>query len=355
MKRAIGVLVALVMWVAAGAQVRTARPEGGAVRPDEAQGPVKKDAAGRLSFDPFRDLAPPPATGVQALPEGEFLPFTEYKLGPEDLITVTVLDSPEFSRPVRVSGSGAIRLPLMQKPIAAAGKTSAELEKGIAAALVEEGLLRDPAVSVTLREFHSKPVTISGAVRSPVVFQATRPLTLVEAIARAGGLTDTAGQEILISTPEAEGSPSRVLRVSVKTLQDLSDPRANVMLQGGEQVRVPAAGKVYIIGGVLRPGPVLISEDQPLTVLHALAQAGGTAPTASSRATLLRGEAGAAQKQEIALDLKKVMKQKQPDMILQSNDVLYIPDSQSKRLTQMGVAGAMSAFLYSAAGVLLWR
>ena len=290
-----------------------------------------------------------------ALREEELLPFTNYRVGPEDLIIVTVLDAPEFSRPVRVNAEGVIRLPLVKRPIPATGQTTAELEQTIARILVEEGLLREPAVSVTVREFQSKPVTVSGAVRMPVVFQALRPLPLTEALARAGGMSDTAGTEILITIPGSSDRPAQEVRVPAHSLLTGGGPGANLLLHGGEEVRVLPAGRVYIIGGVTRPGPVLLSDDRPLTLLQAVSLAGGPTATASKKAYLLRGSEVDPQRQEIAFDFKKVMKQGDKNFVLQPNDVIFVPDSQLKRVTQGGMSAAATSFMYTLAGALLWR
>jgi polysaccharide export outer membrane protein len=143
--------------------------------------PSRRKAAPSVELeDKAVNAAPKTAPNTVAVDAG--IPaFSNYELGPEDLISVVVLDSPEFTREVRVSGAGTIRLPLVKRPIPAVGKTAGELEQEIARVLVEDGLLREPSVSVTVREFNSKPVSISGAVRGPIVFQAFRPLTLVEA------------------------------------------------------------------------------------------------------------------------------------------------------------------------------
>jgi len=286
-------------------------------------------------------------------PQAGALAFSNYKMGPEDLLAVTVLDSPEFTRQVRVSGDGTIRMPLLKRAIPATGKTSAELEQAISRELVEEGMLVDPSVSVTVLEFNSKPVSVSGAVRSPVVFQAVKPLSLVEAIARANGLAANAGSDILISVPARDGRPARTVTVPVKALQQPFDPGANFLLEGGEEVKVTPAGLVYIVGGVNKPGAVLINTEGPFTLLKALALSGGTTPTAGSKAFLLRNSANG-QKKEIALNLTKLMRRQEPDLPLENNDVVFIPDSTMRKISQTGMSSAVSAVVF-AMGTLILR
>ena len=315
--------------------------------------PRRKPAAVQAD-ESFGASAKAPAPALPAPAEGD-LAFSNYQVGPEDLLSILVMDSPEFTRQVRVSEAGAFRLPLIKRPIRAAGRTCAEVEQEITQTLIEEGLLRDPSVSVTVREFNSKPVSISGAVRNPVVFQAMRPLTLVEALSRAGGLADTAGSEVLISIPARDGEPASVVRIPTKSLTDTTTTQRPFWLRGGEELRVAQAGRIYILGGVTKPGALLVTNDEPLSLLRALALAGGTTPTASTKAFLLRPAPGGPQKTEVALDLKKLMRKQAPDLSLESNDVVFIPDSKSKRYSQTGITAAVSSMTYALGGLILWR
>lgn len=326
-----------------GTNRREAVPTAPSTRPAEPENP----------FDTTR-TAIPAVGGIRN--EEEFLPFTNYRVGPEDMILVTVLDAPEFSRSVRINAEGAFRLPLVKQTIPASGKTTAELEQTIGRVLVEEGLLREPSVSVTVREFQSKPVTVTGSVRLPMVFQALRPLPLNEALARAGGLSELAGPDIVITRPPSDGKAARKeVRVSAHDLLNLGDPSANLMLYGGEEVRVMPAGRVYIIGGVVRPGPVLLSDDRPLNLLQAVSLAGGPTMTAGRKAYLLRGSESDPGRREIAFDFKTVMQRPDKNLVLQANDVIFVPDSQFKRVTQGGVTAAATSFMYAVMGALVWR
>ncbi len=325
---------------AAFAQTKPAKPEYRPPAPalQTAQGTIDTKAPRRMTAGP-----------------GEMLPFSGYEIGPEDLLLISVLDAPEFTRQIRVSASGMIRMPLVEKPIRAAGNTAFQLEVEIARALIDAGLLRTPAVTVTLIDLQSKPVSVSGAVRNPNVFQAARPVTLVEALSSAGGLSETAGQELIVSIPERDGEPANVTRVPIKQLLENPESPYNLKLRGGEDIRVLTAGRVYILGAVTRPGTVLVNSDEPLTLLRALAMAGGTTPTASSKVILLRQSRDSQQKQEMALNLKKLMKRETPDLTLDSNDVLFIPDSSMKRLRDSSLTSALTSFAYATAGLLVWR
>src|SRR5208337_1001543 len=116
-------------------------------------------------------------------------------VGPNDLIAVSVYDAPELSRTIRIGADGLIRFPMLKQQIKAEGLYPAELEAAITKALRDEQILVDPFVTVT--EYHSRPISVSGAVKMPLVFQAEGPISLLEAIARAQGLSENAGPEVL--------------------------------------------------------------------------------------------------------------------------------------------------------------
>jgi polysaccharide export outer membrane protein len=256
------------------------------------------------------------------------------KIGPRDLIAIQVYDSPELTRTVRVGSDGNIRLPMLKQQIKGEGLMPNDLENVIAKALADEDLIVDPFVTVTIVEYSSRPISVAGAVRSPITFQATAPVTLLEAVTRAGGLTEDAGSEILISKsqPGPSGLPTALIqRVPVKALIDSADPDANLRLTGGEEVRVPEAGRVFVVGNVKKPGAFVVRDGSETSVLKLLALAEGLVPFASNQAYIYRTE-GAGPKNEIPIELSKIMGRKAPDAALLPNDVLYIPDNRGKRI-----------------------
>jgi polysaccharide biosynthesis/export protein len=254
------------------------------------------------------------------------------KIGPNDLISVAVYDSPELTRSIRVGADGRIHLPMLKRAITATGLMPAEMEKAIAEALTAEDLIVDPVVTVTVAEYSSRPISVAGAVKTPLTFQAAGPVTLLEAITRAGGLSPDAGNEILISRKEGDNAPGLSQRVSVKALIDSADRSANLSLTGGEEIRVPEVGRIYVVGNVKKAGAYPLQADAETTVMKALALAEGLTPNAGSQAFIFRKEAGAASKNEIPIELKKIMDRKAPDSGLMANDILYVPDNKGRRL-----------------------
>jgi polysaccharide biosynthesis/export protein len=205
-------------------------------------------------------------------------------IGPNDLLAISVYAAPELTRTVRVSAEGLIRLPMLHEKIEAQGLMPAELETRIAAVLSEEEILVEPVVTVAIAEYHSRPISVAGAVKTPLTFQAAGRTTLLEALTRAQGLTEEAGSEILVTRPSKTGEPALLTRIPVKGLIDAADPQWNIPLEGGEEVRVPQAGRVFVVGNVKRPGAFRVDEGAGMTVLKALAMAEGLMPYATKEA-----------------------------------------------------------------------
>jgi protein involved in polysaccharide export with SLBB domain len=125
----------------------------------------------------------------------------EYVIGSGDLIAIDVFDVKELSRDVRVSQTGTIGIPLVPVRLHVAGLTEIQAEQKIAEVLEANGLVTHPEVNVTVKERKSKPITVVGAVAHPLVYQADRQVTLLEVLAEAGGLSNDAGDEVIVTRP----------------------------------------------------------------------------------------------------------------------------------------------------------
>jgi polysaccharide export outer membrane protein len=278
------------------------------------------------------------------------------RIGANDLIAISVYGSPELTRTLRVGADGDVRLPMLAQPVKAEGRMPAELEAAVTEALKKAQLLIDPLVTVTVVEYQSRPISIMGAVRKPLTFQATGALTLLEALARAEGISADAGHEILVSRPgPASAGGSLVRRVPIKALLADSDPELNLKLVGGEEIRVPTADKVFVVGNVKKPGAFAIGGDAGTTVLKAVALAEGLMPYAAKEAVVYRREI-AGNVNEQTVDIGKIMGRKSPDIPLLPNDVLYIPEAKASRLGWATLerlllfgSGAATAMIYGAA------
>jgi polysaccharide biosynthesis/export protein len=260
------------------------------------------------------------------------LPFQQ--IGADDLIGLYVYDSPELTRTVRVGADGAIHLPLLKIPIKASGLFPFQLECSIVEALRAQNLFVDPVVTVAVVEYRSRPIKVVGAVKTPATFQASGTTTLLDALSFAGGLSEFAGPDIVVSGSHfnsAATSTALSQRIRVKDLISGSDPALNLRLFGGEEIRVPDAGKIYVVGNIKKPGVFPIRDDSESSVLRILALTEGLVPFATKTAYIYRQEGGTKGGTEIPVDLNKIMERKAPDIPLLANDILYIPDNKGRR------------------------
>ncbi len=280
----------------------------------------------------------------------------EIPIGSGDVLHVEVFDVPELSRDVRVSDTGDISYPLIPGKIAVANLTVGAVESKLEQLLIQNGLVSHPDVSVVVKEENSQPVSVVGAVNHTMIYQVTGATTLLEVLSAAGGISNDAGSVVIVTRPAPAGAgPSEsaspaipsgedAQRISIR-LQDLlesGDPAYNIPIYSGDTVTVPRAGIVYVLGfGVVQPGGyVLENHGEQITVLKAIALAHGLTSFAKpNSAVILRPNSATGQKDSIPVEIQKITKRQAEDLPLQSNDILYVPDSAGRKaLAHMGAA-----------------
>jgi polysaccharide export outer membrane protein len=278
-------------------------------------------------------------------------------LAANDLVGVSVYGSPELTRTIRVGADGTIRFPMLEQRVRAEGLMPAELEAALAGALKKEEILVDPMVTVTILEYDSRPISVIGAVKKPITFQAVGRVTLIDALAKAEGVTPDAGPELLLSVAQprrGEASAAMARRIPIRALIDNADPALNVRLTGGEEIRIPEARKIYVVGNVKKPGAFPVRDGSESTVLKLLAMSEGVTQYASKEAFIYRSAGDGQARQEISLPLAKLLERKAPDVPVMADDILYVPDAKAKRagLTALEKvliygSGAASALIYA--------
>jgi polysaccharide biosynthesis/export protein len=276
-------------------------------------------------------------------------------VGSGDLVYISVAGSPELSRSSRVTADGKLMLPLLREGVPVSGLTPSRIADVVSAALVKEKVLVDPIVSASVLEYRSRRVSVVGAVRLPCSFQAIGGLRLLDAIARAQGTSPEAGPEVIVSFPGDKDGEKSALHVPIRALLAAKDPSLNIVLLGGEEIRVPEAQKLFIVGNVRLPGSYPLADPDGSTVLKALALSQGSLPFSAKRAYIYRLIADSGKREEIPVELREILHRKRPDVRLEASDILYIPDNPKTRLTAAAL-DRMTGFGSSvAAGLVVWH
>jgi polysaccharide biosynthesis/export protein len=302
-----------------------------------------------------------------------------------------------------VAANGEVSMPLIGA-VQATGLTARELENSL-----EEKLrvyMNDPHVGVVVSGVESHPVSVLGAVTQPGVFQVRGPKTLLEMLSMAQGLTDDAGDKVLVMRgaglndandpppapgagsdaasnagmkmtsakntdpkPDAKSGPQadppddknaaasdlsnpNTIQVDLRLLLDSADPRYNVPIYPGDIVKVPKAGIVYVVGSVKKPGGFTIRTNEPMSVMKAMALAEGLESTASTGHTrVIRTDPATGQRVEIPINLGKILNGKAPDVPLRAADIVFVPKSGTKAALYRGSEAAIA----TASGVVIFH
>jgi polysaccharide biosynthesis/export protein len=272
----------------------------------------------------------------QSPPEksGHLLANSNVKLGVGDLIEISVFEVPDLATKTRISGSGDIYLPLIDY-VHVADLTTDEAQELIQKRLEDGGFVRDPHVSIFVDESASQTITLAGEINHPGTYPAIGERRLFDLISAAGGLTDKAGRNVTI---EHRGDPQRVdLQLSANLAEDTKN---NVDVYPGDTIIVSRAGVVYVVGDVNHPSGFMI-EDNGISVLKALALAGGSTRTSALNKTRILRQTGSGV-QEIPINLKKVLYAKAPDVPMEKGDILFIPGSSAKAAAYRTADAAVS-------------
>ena len=256
----------------------------------------------------------------------------EYRLGPGDLIEIAVFGVDDFKQVVRISASGIVKLPLVE-PIEAAGLTPAEFEQRLASLLQGE-VIKDPQVSVFVREYRSQPVYILGAVRSPGQYQITLQLKIVDILSMAGGLTGSAVDEAVIQRKGGANGATDLIKVDLKQLLEKGDLALNIPVRGGDVIHIQEhlPQTIYVIGEVNRAGAFQLPPKQDMRVSQAFAWAGGPMKTAKLDAGILVRYSEKGTREELSVNFQDILKGKTEDFLVQANDIIFVPGSKFKNL-----------------------
>ena len=287
----------------------------------------------------------------------------DYLLGSDDQLKIWALGFEDElkDKTIRIEPSGDIDLPVIGR-IKAAGLTTAQLEAQLSERM--KRIVREPQVSVEIVEYGSQPVSVLGAINQGGIQQLKGRRTLAEVFSTAGGIRPDAGPMIRI-TREMEMGPiplsnavvdssGRYSTAEVKLADILGakDPAQNILIRPHDVITIAPGDSISVIGAVQKPGPFPMNTRSNVTVLEALAMAGGFGPQPQPQnAKILRLTPGSPDRKEIPVDLRKITAGKSEDITLRANDILLVPTSMPKKI---GVKMSEAA-LAAAVGFAVWH
>ena len=324
------------------------------------------------------NAAPASATAV-ATARRPMAEDTLYRIGPGDTLEIRVFGQPEMSKDFRVDNQGRIRPVFIKEDLAVACMTELQVAR-----MLEEKYskyLRSPMVDVFVKDFQSQPVAVIGAVIQPGRFKLQRRIRLLELLGQAGGVNGNSGTTInlirsqeynycrnpmgvasqpVVASPPAVASvndPAKATdeifagQLITLNLRDvlLGTPETNIYVEPGDTISVPDADQVFLVGGVMRPGPLVMR--QALRLSEAIGMAGGFfTDVAKNRIRVSRQIAGSTQRENLTVDFEAIEKKKAEDLILRPSDVIEVPSSAVK-----GIGRSLLGLIAPTAGQLPLR
>jgi len=262
---------------------------------------------------------------VQAVDQREIF-IKEYVIGPQDLLEIKVFELPELNQTVRVSEDGSITLPLVGN-VQVGGLTKDGVEEKLKM-LLEARWLKNAQVSVFIKEYQSRRVAVIGAVEKPGMYELIGRLTLLQVISQAGGFKENAADKIYVLREDKDGATTSIA-IDLEELLLEGNQKLNIPLMAGDVVNVPVDKfiHVYVFGQVRNPGAIEVKMSKKITVLQAIAAAGGLTEGASKRGVTIKRVLKDGREQKIKVNLNDIIKGKKPDIVLQEGDVVYVPES----------------------------
>lgn len=269
--------------------------------------------------------SPTPPPGAMPSPSSPLPGDGDYSIGPKDLLEIRVFEIPELNLERRVNNNGTIDLPLLGE-ISAAGLTAAQVRDRLEQ-LLKAKYVNRASVSVVIKEYANKPVTVVGAVQRPGSLNISGRWTLLQAISAAGGLTEAAGRKIYVLR-RAENGLSDTLEIDTEELFKNATPMWNIPILPADVVNVQAKTliRVFCLGEVKNPGAMEFNSDDRVSLLSVIAKAGGLTDRASNTIRIKRrGQDG--KDSEIVANFRRIVAGKEPDPVLKPNDVVVVKES----------------------------
>lgn len=261
------------------------------------------------------------------------------KIGPGDLIQVTIFEDPDLSGNYRVDQNGDATL-LLIGHVHLAGLTADEAASLIDKTYVQNQILSEAGARATvfIAEYATQGITVSGEVRLPGVYPALGVRKLQDLIVAAGGVSQTAASQVIVTR---KSDPAHPLTLDYNP-EALKPVIPDVQIFPGDSIIVPRAGIVYVIGNVTRSGGYVLDGRNQLTVEQALALAGGSSRAPNLRHVQLVRTLDDGRKEMITLPVDRIIKGRAPDLAMKDGDILYVPTSNMKLVSLQAINDMVS-------------
>ncbi len=260
----------------------------------------------------------------------------EPQLAPGDLITIHVFEQGDYNPQVRLSSNGTVVLPLIGT-VQLSGLTLTQAERFVEQRLKDAGIYTNPQVTIQLDQGPNQEATVAGEVHAVVPIVGSR--RLLEVLAVAGGLPATASHVITISRPGVAAP----LVVDLGT-DPLRSSLANIPIFPGDTIIVGRIGLVYMVGDFKTTGTISLTQYAPLTLMEATALSGGLAYQGKTSDVRLIRTVGD-HRTVVRVDIQRILHGKDPDPILQANDIVFLPDNELKAFIANGNLGTLFGVL----------
>jgi polysaccharide biosynthesis/export protein len=281
--------------------------------------------------------------GVAVVPED----FSKLTLNSGFLLSMTVYDMPEISGELRVDESGNVDVP-MAGELHVKGMTLPQAKLAIQQKLTDAQILKNPKINLDVAQYSGDNVTILGEVGAPGRVQLLAPHSLSDVLGMVGGETQLAGDTIEIRRT-VDGVP-QTQEVKYSRSSGNSDEIKSFMIQPGDTISIPRAGIVYVMGAVNRPGGYVMQEDGKLNVTQALSLAYGTTINAAVGSIRIVRKDSEGKLHEIPVPFGAITKGKKEPIVLQAEDMVYVPVSKTKTVFTSGMGimtSTASALIYA--------
>jgi polysaccharide biosynthesis/export protein len=271
-----------------------------------------------------------------------FPAFHETQLLPGDLLTIHLYGMLDYAPIVRVGQDKTIQLPLLGL-VTVGGLTSKQAEDLIEARLVSAGMYRNPQISIQVMESPNGTATLSGEMRG--VIPVLNGKRLFDVLSAGGGLTPLSSHTIVINRPGLE--KPIVVNLGIDPAQSAA---SNIPIFPGDTIVVPKVGVVYLLGEFRTQGAVPLQQNAPLTLLKATAMGGGTLfPASYGNLRVIR--TNGTTRSVVKVDIKRIMQGRDPDPVLQADDIVFLPTDFIKSAISNGglgvLLGVVSLLLYA--------